>query len=398
MAVFERFRSTTLTRSSSLRLTGNLSDPVRNIDWILMTAVIAQAVIGLFIVFSTTHLRLIDQNFDPFVYTQRQVIFVIFGAATMAAVMALGHDWFRSQATLLYGGTILLLVLVLVGGAVTGGARLAFDLGPISLQPAEFAKPVILVLIAGYIADAQPESLDWHHFVMSLYIVLVPAGLMLLQPDLGSASVVIAGVAGMMYVANAKRRYLALVFGLSVVTVAATILAFPRLRYQLRRFDAWLNQDSFREDLQNIVLQVRFAKRAVSTGGFFGKGYLEGPLTNGKYIPVQFTDFPFSAIGEQFGMIGGGVVIALFVVILWRIWRIAQMSRNRYGMLLATGVFAMLTDASEWSATAVHFVRRVPFAVLGHPDRTGAKHPYAPSAIGPTWVLARFTATGAPQG
>ncbi len=342
MAVFERFRSTTLPRSSSIRLTGNLSDPVRNIDWILMVAVIAQAIIGLFIVFSTTHLRLIDQSFDPYVYTQRQVIFVILGAATMATVMTLGHEWFRSQVTLLYGGMILLLVLVLVGGAVTGGARLAFDLGPISLQPAEFAKPVILVLVAGYIADAQPDSLDWHHFVMSLYIVLVPAGLMLLQPDLGSASVVIAGVAGIMYVANAKRRYLVFVLGLSVVTVVATILAFPRLRYQLRRFDAWLNQDSFREDLQNIVLQVRFAKRAVSTGGFFGKGYLEGPLTNGKYIPVQFTDFPFSAIGEQFGMIGGGVVIGLFVVILWRIWRVAQMSRNRYGMLLATGVFAMM--------------------------------------------------------
>ena len=343
MAAFERFRSTTLTRSSSLRLSGNLSDPVRNIDWILLAAVIAQAVIGLFVVYSTTHLRLIDQNFDPFVYTQRQVVFVIFAAGTMAVVMALGHEWFRSQATLMYGGIILLLVLVLVGGAVTGGARLAFDLGPISLQPAEFAKPIVLVLIAGYIADAQPDSLDWHHFVMSLYVVLVPAGLMLLQPDLGSASVVIAGVAGMMYVANAKRRYLALVFGLSIVTVVATILAFPRLRYQLRRFDAWLNQDSFREDLQNIVLQVRFAKRAVSTGGFFGKGYLDGPLTNGKYIPVQFTDFPFSAIGEQFGMIGGGVVIALFVVILWRIWRIAQTARNRYGMLLATGVFTMLT-------------------------------------------------------
>lgn len=343
MAAFERFRSTTLTRSSSLRLSGNLSDPVRNIDWILMAAVIAQAVIGLFVVYSTTHLRLIDQNFDPFVYTQRQVVFVIAAAGTMAVVMALGHDWFRSQATLLYGGIILLLVLVLVGGAVTGGARLAFDLGPISLQPAEFAKPIVLVLIAGYIADAQPDALDWHHFVMSLYIVLVPAGLMLLQPDLGSASVVIAGVAGMMYVANAKRRYLALVLGLSIVTVVATILAFPRLRYQLRRFDAWLNQDSYREDLQNIVLQVRFAKRAVSTGGFFGKGYLEGPLTNGKYIPVQFTDFPFSAIGEQFGMIGGGVVIALFVVMLWRIWRIAQTARNRYGMLLATGVFTMLT-------------------------------------------------------
>jgi rod shape determining protein RodA len=343
MAAFERFRSTTLTPSSPLRLSGNLSDPVRNIDWVLMAAVIAQSIIGMFIVFSTTHLRLIDQSFDPYVYTQRQVVFVIVAAAVMAIVMALGHEWFRAQATLLYGGILLLLVLVLVGGAVTGGARLAFDLGPISLQPAEFAKPIVLVLIAGYIADAQPDSLDWHHFVMSLYVVLVPAGLMLLQPDLGSASVVIAGVAGMMYVANAKRRYLALVFGLSVVTVVASILAFPRLRYQLRRFDAWLNQDSFREDLQNIVLQVRFAKRAVSTGGFFGKGYLEGPLTNGKYIPVQFTDFPFSAIGEQFGMLGGGVVIALFVVMLWRIFRIARMSRNRYGLLLATGVFTMLT-------------------------------------------------------
>lgn len=227
MAVFERFRSTTISRSSSVRLTGNLSDPVRNIDWILLLAVIAQTIIGLFVVYSTTHLRLVDQNFDPFVYTQRQVIFVILGAATMAIVMAVGHEWIRSRVTLLYGGIILLLILVLVGGAVTGGARLAFDLGPISLQPAEFAKPIILVLIAGYIADAQPDSLDWHHFVMSLYIVLVPAGLMLLQPDLGSASVVIAGVAGIMYVANAKRRYLALVFGLSAITVVATILAFP---------------------------------------------------------------------------------------------------------------------------------------------------------------------------
>jgi rod shape determining protein RodA len=128
-----------------------------------------------------------------------------------------------------------------------------------------------------------------------------------------------------------------------VFTVAATVLAIPRLRYQLRRFDAWLNQNSLREDLQEIVLQVRFAKRAVSTGGFFGKGYLEGPLTNGKYIPVQFTDFPFSAIGEQFGMIGGGVVIALFGFILWRIWKISRVARDRYGQLLATGIFAMMS-------------------------------------------------------
>jgi rod shape determining protein RodA len=90
------------------------------------------------------------------------------------------------------------------------------------------------------------------------------------------------------------------------------------------------------------VLQVRYAKRAVSTGGFFGKGYLQGPLTNGKYVPVQFTDFPFSAIGEQFGMIGGAVVLALFAVILWRIWRTAQMARDRFSFFLASGAFTMV--------------------------------------------------------
>ena len=129
---------------------------------------------------------------------------------------------------------------------------------------------------------------------------------------------------------------------MSVGSVAASIVAVPSLRYQLRRFDAWFNQNSFDKDLEQIVLQVRFAKRAVSTGGVFGKGYLNGPLTNGKYIPVQFTDFPFSAIGEQFGMIGGGVVITLFCIILWRIWRIARMARDRYGFFLATGVFTMV--------------------------------------------------------
>jgi rod shape determining protein RodA len=87
---------------------------------------------------------------------------------------------------------------------------------------------------------------------------------------------------------------------------------------------------------------VRFAKRAVSTGGFFGKGYLDGPLTNGKYIPVQFTDFPFSAIAEQFGMLGGGVVIGLFAVMLWRVWRIAQMARDRFGLYMTCGVFTLL--------------------------------------------------------
>ena len=328
--------------ASSLGLRGSYADPIRNIDWILMSAVIVQVVIGLFTVFSATRQRLIDQNIDVFVYVQRQVLFVIIAAAVITVVMSLGHDWLRAQSGFLYGGVLLLLIMVLGAGAVTGGARLAFDFGPFSVQPAELAKPVLLILVSSYLSESVPDKIDWHHFVMTLYIVLIPCGLILMQPDLGSASVILAGVAGVLYIGNARRRYLALIGGMFVATAVGLMVAVPGLRYQGNRFVAWFLQNSNNKDLENIVLQVRYAKRAVSTGGFFGKGYLQGPLTNGKYVPVQFTDFPFSAIGEQFGMVGGAIVLGLFGVILWRIWRTAQMARDRFSFFLASGAFTMV--------------------------------------------------------
>ena len=335
--VFPRKPST-----NPLGLRGSYADPIRNIDWILLSAVIAQVIIGVFTVFSATRQRLLDQNMDVFVYVQRQVFFVIIAAAVITVVMSLGHDWLRAQSGFLYGAVLLLLIMVLGAGAVTGGARLAFDFGPFSVQPAELAKPVLLILVSSYLSESVPDKIDWHHFVMTLYIVLIPCGLILMQPDLGSASVILAGVAGVLYIGNARRRYLALIGGMFVATAVGLMVAVPSLRYQGNRFVAWFLQNSNNKELENIVLQVRYAKRAVSTGGFFGKGYLQGPLTNGKYVPVQFTDFPFSAIGEQFGMIGGAVVLGLFGVILWRIWRAAQMARDRFSFFMASGAFTMV--------------------------------------------------------
>jgi rod shape determining protein RodA len=328
--------------ANPLGLRGSYADPIRNIDWILLSAVIAQVIIGVFTVFSATRQRLLDQNMDVFVYVQRQVFFVIIAAAVIAVVMSLGHDWLRAQSGFLYGGVLLLLIMVLGAGAVTGGARLAFDFGPFSVQPAELAKPVLLILVSSYLSESVPDKIDWHHFVMTLYIVLIPCGLILMQPDLGSASVILAGVAGVLYIGNARRRYLALMGGMFLATAVGLMVAVPSLRYQGNRFVAWFLQNSNNKELESIVLQVRYAKRAVSTGGFFGKGYLQGPLTNGKYVPVQFTDFPFSAIGEQFGMVGGAVVLGIFGVILWRIWRTAQMARDRFSFFLASGAFTMV--------------------------------------------------------
>ena len=314
----------------------------RNVDVVLLIAVFLQSVIGTLTVYSATRQRLINQGFDQYVYVQRQVLFVIVGAVITFIVMAVGHDWIRERAVFWFISTSLLLVLVLVYGALTRGARLAFDLGPISLQPAELMKVAVLILIAAYTADAAYDKIDYHQFSVSLLILGFPVLLILLQPDLGSATVLVAGVAGVLLMAGAKRRYIALISGLTIVSAVAVALAGVVDRYQLRRIDAFLNQDSTEKDLQQIVLQVRFAKRAVASGGFFGKGFLQGPLTNGAFIPVQFSDFPFSAIGEQFGMIGGFVVLAIFGVILWRLWMISRLARTRFDQLLISGVFSLM--------------------------------------------------------
>jgi rod shape determining protein RodA len=268
--------------------------------------------------------------------------FLIVAIIAMAAVMWIDYVQLRGSANALYALTLFLLVMVLVIGGVSGGARLSFDVGPISVQPSELAKFTTLLMLAGFLADDYSESVSYERLIQSLVIVGAPALLVLIEPDLGSASVLVACAMGVLLVAGAQVKYVALVTGLGVVSAAAGVLSGAVRSYQLRRITAFLQQNSESSELQNLVTQVRFAKRAVATGGFFGKGYLEGPLTNGRFIPVQSTDFVFSALGEQFGMLGCATVLGLFAVVLWRIYRIARLSNDRLGLLVCAGVFTMV--------------------------------------------------------
>lgn len=319
-----------------------ITAPTRSIDWVLMAAVGALTTIGVFIVYSATRPRLISRGSDPFSFAQRQVAFIIVALVVMAAVMWVDYVQLHGNANLLYAGTIFLLVLVLVTGAVIGGARLSFDLGPISVQPSELSKVTTLLLLAGYLARGDTEQVTYEMFIRSLFLVGVPVLLIGVEPDLGSASVVVAMAMGVLLVAGAKVRYIVLITSLSIASVVAGVVSGVVRDYQLQRITGFLNQNSDSASLQQLITQVRFAKRAVATGGFFGKGYLDGPLTNGRFIPVQSTDFVFSAVGEQFGMLGCGIVLALFAVVLWRIFRIARLAEDRLGTLICTGVFTMI--------------------------------------------------------
>ena len=313
--------------------------PSRNIDWLILAPVALLGIIGTFAIYSATFWKVDD---DPYWFTLRQVLFLIVAVVVLIVVMSFDYTLLRERAFFLYGCAVVALMLVLAAGALRGGARLSFDFGPVSFQPAEFAKPAVVLALASYLSEVREESLSYSRFIGGLVVVGIPTVLIIVQPDLGSAFVMIVGALTILLMAGAKLRYLALIAFLTVITVAAAVVAGIVDRYQLRRIEAFLNQNSTEDGLKDLVLQVRFAKRAVATGGWWGKGYLDAPLTNGKFIPVQQSDFIFSAIAEQFGMIGGGIVLALFGLLLFRIWRVAHLSKDAFGSYICAGVFGIV--------------------------------------------------------
>jgi rod shape determining protein RodA len=342
MAITSFPRSSGGGRSELGSLSSSPGDPARNVDWMLIAGVVGISALGVVAIYSASRVKNLSNSLDPFVYAQRQVAFLILGAVVMAAVMAIDYHTLKERANVIYGLTLGALVLVLMLGAVTGSARLSFDLGPVNIQPAEAAKVTTLIMLASYLSEVRQEELPYPSFLTALLIAAPPVGLIVLQPDLGSASVLVAMTMGVLLIAGAKLRHIALVTSLGVATAIAAVTSGAVERYQVQRLTAFLNQNSTDDRLRDLVNQGRYAKQAVATGGLSGKGFLEAPLTNGRFIPVQHTDFVFSAIAEQFGMLGAGLLLALFAWVLLRIWRIAHLAKDMLGTYLCAGVFTML--------------------------------------------------------
>lgn len=311
-------------------------DPSRNVDWVLMGTQALLTIIGCCIVYSASWTKV---DLDPYAFVTRQVVFAIVAAVVMTVVMSLDYQFFKDHASFLYATTIALLLLLLVVRFVAPErSDISFDLGPINFQPAELAKLTTLIALCAFLAEERTDEVSYARFVGGLILVGVPSVLIILQPDLGSASVVVTIAMGVLLVAGAKPKYIALISFLSVATVASAFLGGFVNSYQTERLRVFLGQETD----ENSVFQVRNAIRAVGTGGVWGKGWLEGPLTNGRDVPVMWADFPFAAVGEQFGLVGCAVLLALFVVALMRIWRIATLSRDLFGTYICVGVFTML--------------------------------------------------------
>jgi rod shape determining protein RodA len=319
---------------------GNISaspgDPSRNIDWVLMSTQVALTVIGFFVVYSASRTRIAA---DPYAFVTRQVVFAIVAVLVMSIVMSFDYEWWKERAAFLYGLTLVLLSLLFLLGIAAGEDKISFDFGPFNFQPAEMAKFTTLLMLASYLAEERGEEVSYSRFLGGLMIVGAPAVLVIIQPDLGSGSVVVSVAMGVLLVAGAKARYILLITFLSVMTVLAAFVGRLVNDYQAARIRSFFNPGAATSD---ATYQAENAMRAIGTGGVWGKGWLDGPLTNGRDIPVMWADFPFAAVGEQFGLVGCAVVLGLLGIALVRIWRIAHLSRDPLGTYLCAGVFTMV--------------------------------------------------------
>lgn len=310
-------------------------------DWILMLAVLALVALGSVLVWSATSQRDDLTGGDPTAYLKKQLVNVAIGLVLLVVVMATDHRWVRIVAPLVYLASICGLVLVLTMGSTVNGSRSWLQLGGMSIQPSEFAKLAVVIGMALWVAEradvrkGRPGGGSVGDVVGMLVIAGVPASLIILQPDLGTMLVLSATVFGVLAVSGAPRRWLGLLAAGGVTAAAAAVAGGFLKQYQVDRFLAFTNPDL---DPRGAGYNVEQARIAVGNGGLFGQGLFDGSQTRSGFVPEQHTDFVFTVAGEELGLVGAGVLIALLGVVIWRALRIATRSDDVFGRLAAAGI------------------------------------------------------------
>jgi len=269
-----------------------------------------------------------------------QLWYLAAGVALALAVAMLDDRTFLRLAWVFYGVVLLLLVAVLVKGRWVMGARRWLAIGPVNVQPSELAKlAVALVLARWFHADAQkrPGPHGLRGIAAPFAIALVPAILVLKQPDLGTALVILAVGGTIILFAGVRWKAVAALLGVAVV---ASVLVWPQLKpYQRKRVETFLNPES---DLLGAGYHARQSTIAVGSGQGTGKGWGQGTQTLLSFLPEQHTDFAFSVWAEEHGFLGCLVLVALYLGLISSALTIAGNARDRFGQLLAAGVTAML--------------------------------------------------------
>ena len=271
---------------------------------------------------------------SPEPYATKHLIRFCFGLVVMLCVAMVDIRWIEKASWLVYGGSVVLLVLVLRMGHVGKGAQRWIDLGGLQLQPSELAKIGLVMVLASWFHKASWERMGNPLFLIPpILLVLVPVGLILKEPNLGTAVITAIVGAAVFLVAGVRWWKVALV---AVPVPFAAQFAFNHLHdYQRARITTFMNPES---DPLGAGYNIIQSKIALGSGGLWGKGFLQGTQGHLNFLPEKQTDFIFTMLAEEFGLVGGLALLALLGAIVMGGIAIALRCRNQYGRLLALGI------------------------------------------------------------
>ena len=308
------------------------------VDLGLLWGLTALGLIGAFMIYSATRQPLVNAGFNPHYYLERQGLFVVLGIVVMYVVSLIDYRRLEILATPLYVISLVALAGVFVVGQSSLGAQRWFNLGIIQIQPSEFTVLILILAVATY-CHRRPEGLTMYDVTRILVMGGTPLAMIILQPDLGTAIIIVLVVSAMMVIAGVPPRFMSFLAVVGSIGVAGSIYFDLLHKYQVERFVSFLNQNSTNPALAQLIYEVSNAKSAIGSGGLTGAGLFQGLQTVLGYVPEQRTDFIFTAIGEQLGFIGSVLIVLLLAFVAWRMFMIGRMAKDTMGRVLCLGVF-----------------------------------------------------------
>jgi len=307
-------------------------------EWLLPLIAIAVSALGIVTVYSATHTP--DMT-GPSPLAVRQAVWFGAGCVGMLAMLLFDTRRLDRWAYLVYGAVLVALLLVPAIGRVAGGSRRWIAIGPASIQPSEFMKPALVVALAHYFARTPAVGLGLRDMIVPAILAVVPAVLILAQPDLGSAAMLGFVLVSMLVLGGVRLRWFA-VLALPVVVASPLLgpMVWKHLKpYQQQRIVSFVNPES---DPQGSGYHIIQSKIAVGSGMLWGRGFMRGTQNHLNFLPEQHTDFIFSVFSEEFGFVGAVSLMVLYCVFLLRALAIAAHARDRFGVLLVLGVSSIV--------------------------------------------------------
>lgn len=306
---------------------------VRHFDVLLMLLALALVAYGAVLIYSAS-LNAYPEGLTPGHPVVKQVLFAGLGVAGAIAIAWIDYRVFGQIAPALYVLALLMLVAVLFVGDSEFGSTRWFNIAGQQVQASEVAKLLTIVALAQFLADRQSQMENPRVFVMSLALAALPAVLVLIEPDMGTALVFGAIWLGMVMVAGAPPRYALILIGVAIALIPFAMLAILG-DYQRERLELWFNPNS---DPLGGGFPIVQAEIGIGSGGLLGQGLTEGSQTQLEFLRTGSTDYIFSVLGEELGFVGAIVLLALFAALLFRAIRAATITTDPFGQLVATGV------------------------------------------------------------